>query len=121
MPLIQKWINKYNLDYEEILEIGRKEIGPPPADIKTQIREVIAEDKLVLAQPQPENIVDYKNPIKVKHHKVINEFPEPEEALEMNELAVEYVKKDPNAIRELIKYIKYQMSQVEDKEDKKNA
>ena len=60
----------------------------------------------------PSNIIDYKDPIKVEHHKTLNKFPNAKEALEMNQLAVEYVEKDPNAIRELIKYIKYQISDI---------
>ena len=61
-------------------------------------------------------IIDFKDPNKVRHHQLLNKFPEAKDALEMNELAIEYVKKDPNAIKEIIKYIKFQISQT--KEDK---
>ncbi len=130
---MQEFANLFQVTEEEVLEIGRKGSQPDPTTSQeiTELRAEIQEVKAKLPAlnikttskgiNNPSNIIDYKNPNKVKHHQVINEFPKEKEALEMNELAVEYVKKDPNAIKEIIKYIKFQMSQIKEPDQKKTA
>jgi hypothetical protein len=106
---------------KEMMEAGRQEIVPPQnidqkieAKVDAKFKEYTANIQTATGQLKTNgDIIDFKNPDQVRHHQLLNKFPNTKEALEMNELALEYVQKDPNAIKELIKYIKYQMSQIE--------
>jgi transcriptional regulator with XRE-family HTH domain len=118
--------NFFNMTYMEMLflgkdiQTGRTEVPEKFKELdEARMREIAREEANKQAHPPKTNsdIIDFKNPDQVKHHQLLNKFPNTKEALEMNELAVEYAKKDPNAIKELIKYIKYQMSQIKEDGD----
>jgi len=60
---------------------------------------------------QQSNIIDYQNPIKVKHYQKVNEFSNPEQALALNSLAVELDKIDPKEIDAVINFIKFRLDE----------
>ena len=68
------------------------------------------------------SISDIQDPYKKRHHEKIEEFPDQKTALYMNSLAVDLAKKRPSELKEVINFIKYRLSQIDDQpaQDKEN-
>ena len=109
----------FNIPYSNFIETGRLKLQPPEPD-EERIRQIFREEreKQPAEAPPANNILDYRNPIKVKHYQKINEFPDAMEALELNSLAVELSQVDPGGIKEVIGFIKFRL--LDKKKEKQN-
>jgi len=105
--MVQKWIDHYNLDENEIIQTGRKELQPDilPED---RINEIV--DKRIAKMNRPENnVIDMGDPVKLELYKIINDFPNKLQGLELNRLAVQLAKVDPEALKDIIELIDFKL------------
>ncbi len=101
--LREKIAEYFKIPYSDFLELGREKLQPDISLIEKTVRKVLDEGN------QSNNIIDYQNPIKVKHYQKVNEFPDPVVALELNTLAVELAHIEPKAVKEVIDFIKFKI------------
>ena len=98
--MIDMWISALNLDSDEILTLGRRELQPPQDELRKIVQEEIA--KQVPPKPPPTgNVVNYQSLRNADHHQKINEFQDQDLALKINHILVEIEKLDKTALEDI--------------------
>jgi len=124
MDTIQKWVSHYELDFENILQMGREELAKnnpskPTAEI---------EERLSKLEKATQNLgldiaeVDAPtNLITERHRKVIERFQQKALALEINEILVEIEDIDKDTLKDAVPILNLLRIQAEKAAAKKRS
>jgi transcriptional regulator with XRE-family HTH domain len=115
MDLVNLWIDHYNLNFKEILNLGRTELQPPQ-DIDQHIEAKIdAKFKAYtdkLPTNPPHDLQKWKSQKNKDHHKKIDEFNDQETALNINSILVEIEKIDKKVFRKIESYVRLELNSI---------
>lgn len=100
MDIIEKWVTHYSLDFEAILQLGRKDIAKRNStkqskDIEERLAKI--EATLPSLSRQDQATIDITTE---RHRKVIDKFQNKDLALKLNELLLEIEQMEPAALKE---------------------
>ena len=113
--MIEKWVKHFDLDYEEIIEIGRHELTKSNSSElnEAEIRRIIREEQQ--AAQLPINITTER------HRQLVDQFQQKDLALEINAELLGLEEIDRDRLRSVLDFIKYQKKIAAEEAAKKRA
>ena len=113
--MIEKWVDKFNLDYKEILATGRDELKKEqnPTLTEEEIRRMIREERQ--SEHPPTDITTER------HKKLLDRFRQKDLALEINQILIEIEDIDMETLKDAITVLNLLKIQAEKKAAKKRS
>jgi len=111
----KKILKATNTDYKEMIEIGRNELRPQVVKYAEQnIDKITAQVVERLRSQQPSNDLGiYKNKKNSGHHKLVDDFEQPDLAYELNYLIREIEKKKKSKLKRIKKFLQDELLELE--------
>lgn len=123
---IEKWIKEYDLDENEIVEIGRKALvveNPDPNEMKISFNDFRDQVMKILSEGPAKGSPDADNIISIeqKHLEVIKKFQQKELALSINHELLTLENIDPSRLDKVLDYIEYQKNKAKKEVQKRDV
>jgi transcriptional regulator with XRE-family HTH domain len=108
--MMQAMANFFKMSFEEIMEIGRKELEPQQTELTGKdLKKIFSENiwKEALEQivekkiSESSKITSFKDKINAPHHELVDDFEQPELAYELNCLLREIEKKKRSRLKKI--------------------